>query len=84
MSRKDRIQRKLTKLSMELIEPGEDFKIKQVLDQLIAGNKLTVLTAWRICGTSELRSIVCRLRKRGHDIKSKRVPGQNYNMYYID
>lgn len=55
---------------------------QNVLARLLAGERLTVKSA-QSSGTTELRSLVCKLRKKGHDIKTRRVPGEVFNEYWI-
>ena len=60
-----------------------------VLAYLLKGGKLTVQRAFRLFHTTELRKIVSRLRREGHDIRSnvrndRSVDGRNvnYKEYY--
>jgi hypothetical protein len=56
-------------------------KVKQSFEN---NERLTVLDALKRGMGSELRSTVCKIRKRfGLNIVSKRVPGECYNEYYL-
>lgn len=46
---------------------------RNVLAYLLKGGELTVQTALRKFHTTELRKIVCRLKRKGHDIRTRWV-----------
>lgn len=48
----------------------ENFVMYQILDYFKQGKRLTVQTALKRFNTTELRLMVSRLKKAGHDIKS--------------
>lgn len=43
---------------------------------------MTVLDILRMAHTTEGRKSVARLRREGHDIRSYKRPGENFNIYY--
>lgn len=47
--------------------------INQVATHLVNGGALTVKTCWVKFGTTELRKIVSRLRKRGHRVTTTQL-----------
>lgn len=55
----------------------------KILNALKAGRSLTVLTALRLYGTTELRRVVSRLRRDGWNIASDKVRGKTYNKYCL-
>lgn len=61
---------------------------EKIIEKLIIdfkrGMKFTVLSFLRAHGSTELRSFVSKLKKRGMDIISQRVPDKNYNEYYLN
>jgi hypothetical protein len=57
--------------------------IDNLQTDLMRGMKYTVLSFLREHGSTELRSFCSRLKKRGLNIISKRVAGENYNEYYL-
>ena len=65
-------------------------KQREILAYFLGGGRLTVQTAFHMFHTTELRKIVSRLRKSGHDIRSKQmsdtsVDGRHvtFNEYYL-
>lgn len=48
------------------------------------GERLTVKKFWMMAGTTELRKCVSNLRKRGLKIRSERVPGENFHIYWLE
>ncbi len=58
-------------------------KQKNVLVALQNGHHLTVLSAINLCGTTELRKIVCRLSDQGHAIKKYQRPGEKFKRYFL-
>jgi hypothetical protein len=62
-------------------------KINQVEAFLMTGQPLTVLDCFNMFKTFELRKIVCRLKNRGLNIKSKWMSndstGTRYKKYYL-
>ena len=44
---------------------------RQILAYFIGGGSLTVKKAWKMFGTTELRKVVSRLRRRGYPISSE-------------
>lgn len=64
---------------------------RDILAYFQQGGKLTVQRALLMFHTTELRRIVCRLRKSGHDIKSKPISANTddgrhvtFNEYYLE
>lgn len=62
----------------------------EILFALMSGERLSVRKAFRLFHTTELRKVVSRLRRRGHDIRSEKRTGLTfdgrtvtYNEYYI-
>jgi hypothetical protein len=45
----------------------------KILNYLMHSNSLTTLEAWQKFHTSELRTYISRLRKRGYDITGERI-----------
>lgn len=63
------------------ISPTE--KQKNVLNAFKAGKHLTVLSAIKLCGTTELRKIVCRLEGKGFKIGRYCKNGERFYQYYL-
>lgn len=62
----------------------------EILFALMSGERLSVRKAFRLFHTTELRKVVSRLRRRGHDIRSEKRTGLTYdgrtvtyNEYYM-
>ena len=66
-----------------ILFPEEAEKQRCVLTALLNGHHLTTQRCFRQFGTTELRRIVSRLRKRGYDIRSFRRAGENFKTYYL-
>lgn len=47
--------------------------INKVTSYLLSGNALTVKSCWAKFGTTELRKIASRLRKRGHKVETRQL-----------
>lgn len=62
--------------------PTSEEKQRAVLQALQNGQHLTVQICFRLFGTTELRRIVSRLRKK-FDIRSYRLEGENFLHYYL-
>lgn len=45
----------------------------KVQDYLLEGNALTVKTCWVKFGTTEMRKIASRLRRRGHNVVTRQL-----------
>lgn len=60
-------------------------KVGQIRAALLRGERLTVLTALRNYGTTELRHVISDLKKEGLDIKSEWVKHSEpiHKIYYI-
>lgn len=62
----------------------------EILFALMSGERLSVQKAFRLFHTTELRKVISRLRRRGHDIRSEKRTGLTYdgrqvtyNEYYL-
>ena len=62
----------------------------EILFALMSGERLSVQKVFRLFHTTELRKVVSRLRRRGHDIRSEKRTGLTYdgrtvtyNEYYL-
>lgn len=55
----------------------------KVKELFLKGEKLTVLDILRKTHTTEGRSIIARLRKRGWNIQSYQKCNENFNTYYL-
>lgn len=49
--------------------------INKVTAYLLNGGTLTVKSCWMMFGTTEMRKIASRLRKRGHKVATREVTG---------
>ena len=62
-------------------------KTKQILARLLKGERLTVHQMSIDHYINHPLTVICVLRKRGYDIKSKKIPnptGSDYNSYWIE
>lgn len=50
-----------------------DTIIRSVTNYLLQGGALTVKTCWVKFGTTEMRKIASRLRKRGHNVVTRQL-----------
>ena len=64
--------------------PTSEEKQRAVLMALQNGQHLTVQRCFREFHTTELRRIVDRLRKAGHNIVSVPVAGEKYHEFYLN
>lgn len=67
----------------EIDFPTSAEKQKAVLAALKNGHHLTTQICYRELGTTELRKVVCRLREKGHDIRSYKRAGEDFKHYYL-
>lgn len=65
-------------------QPKPEKKQDIIFNALLNGKRLTVLDAWELAHTTELRSCRCALeRKYGVRIMSQKKPGVNYFEYWL-
>ncbi len=55
----------------------------KVFDALLNGERLTVQECFHRFHTTELRRIISRIRDWGHEVKSEKVKGETYHVYYM-
>lgn len=63
---------------------GERTAMSKIINVLLSGEKISVKDAWRLTGTSELRSYITRIRRRGYNVKSAYLSDNNYKHYWIE
>lgn len=57
---------------------------RKALYLFMNGKRLTVKRFWMMAGTTELRKCVSNLREKGYNIRSERVPGENFHIYWLE
>lgn len=55
----------------------------KILQAMQDGRSFTVKEAWQYAGTTEMRRVVSRLKKKGHNIKTWIEPGESFVHYYL-
>jgi len=63
--------------------PTAEEKQKAILLAFQNGQHLTTQICYSRFHTTELRKVICRLKKMGYNILSYRREGENFNHYYL-
>jgi hypothetical protein len=67
----------------EIDFPTAEEKQRAILMAFQNGMRLTVQMCFRLFHTTELRKVVTRLRRMGHNIVSEKLNGENYKTYWM-
>jgi hypothetical protein len=57
-----------------------------ILEHMLRGNRISPMSALRLCGSWALSSRICDLKKQGYQIKSELVKrnGKMFKEYFIE
>lgn len=61
----------------------EDSDVVKILKYLLTGNKISNVTCFKFLCIPDLRSRISDLKKAGITVERCKVPGKNYNQYWL-